>query len=127
MGTKMALLDRSQVIVQIDRIVWASLHASPATDAGVAIDIDNSIGPFRKRVHRADRDAWRIGAVIAALHQKVALDIGKLTDFDILDRCPKVPNRHVVFRFASGGAGMAADARVVVDDKAVLHAWGFYT
>jgi len=123
----MTLLDRAKIVVQIQRIVRTRLHASTATDACVAIDIDDSVRPFRKRMDWANRNAWRIRAVITALHQEVALDMRELADFDILDRRAEDSDRHLVLGLASGRAGMAADASVVVDDKAVLHARGFYT
>lgn len=123
----MTLLDRSKVVVQIKRIVRTGLHARAAANACVAIDIDDSIRPLRKSVDRTDRNARCVRAMVAPLHQKVALNIRKLADFDVLDRGSEVPDGHLVFGFACGRAGMAADAGVVVDDKAVLHARGFYT
>ena len=123
----MALLDRSQVIVQIKSVVRASLHARPAPDTRVPIYVHDPIGPLRKGIHRANRHAGRVRAVIAALYQKVALDVGKLADFDVLHRRSEVPDRHVVFCLARSRARMTADAGVVINDKAVLHAMGFYT
>ena len=65
--------------------------------------------------------------MVAALDQKAALNIGELADFDVLNRSSEIPDRHLVLGLASGRAGMAANTGVVVDDKAVLHARGFYT
>ena len=123
----MAFLDRPKIVVQIQRIIRTRLHARAAADASIPIDIHDPIGPLRKRIDRTNRHARRIRAMVAALNQKVALDIGELADFDVLDRCAEIPDRHLVLGFAGGRAGMAADAGVVVDDKAVLHAMGFYT
>ena len=43
MGLAVALLHRAEVFIQINGIVWAGLHARPAPNARVAIDVHDSI------------------------------------------------------------------------------------
>lgn len=103
------------------------MHARAASDACIAIHVDNAVRPLAECIHRANRYAGRIGAMVAALYQEVPLNIREFPHFDVLDRSPKAADGHVVFRFASGRAGMATDASIVIYDEAVLHARRFYT
>ena len=118
---EVALLDRAQILVQIERVVRAGLHAGAAADAGVPIDVDDAVRALFQRVDRADRHARRVGAVVAALNQEVALDLGKLADLDVLDVGSEAADRHVVLGFAGDRAGVAPDAGVLVDHEPVLH------
>ena len=122
MSAEVALLDRPKVVVKVERVVGAGLHAGPAADAGITIDVDDPVRPFRKSVYRADRDARRIRAMVAPLNQKVTLDPGVFPDLHILDGCTEVAYRNVVLLLAGGRAGMTADARLMVDDKAIMQA-----
>src|SRR5690606_23827719 len=116
---EMALLDRAEVIVQVDRVVRAGLHARAAADAGVAVDVHDAVGPFLQSVDRADLDARGVGAVVAAEHGEVAADVGITPLLDVLDRRAEVADGHAVLGFAGDGAGVAADAGVVVDEEAI--------
>jgi hypothetical protein len=51
----------------------------------------------------------------------MAPDVREAPYFDVLDPCAKVADGNSVLRFASDRAGMATDARLLVDHKAVLH------
>ena len=120
-GAEMAFLDGAKIIVEIQRIVGAGLHTCAATDAGVAIDVDNSIRAFLKRVDGTDRDAGRIGTLVAPEYGEVPAYVGELTEFGVLDRRPEVADRNVVLGCAGDGAGVAADAPRLIDDEAILH------
>ncbi len=63
--------------------------------------------------------------MIATVNEKIAARVGKLAFFDVLDPCPVDANRNIVFGFARYGAGMAADALALVDDKGVFRHVGF--
>jgi hypothetical protein len=45
----------------------------------------------------------------------------KLALFDVLNPCPKNPNRHLVLFFARDRASMAPDTTVLIYDKTVAH------
>lgn len=121
MRAEVALLNRLNVLVQINRVVRTRLHTSPATNACVTIDVDNPIFALRERIDRTDRYARRVGAMIAALNQEQPLNIGERANLGVLDRGPKPPDGDIVLGFAGDGAGMAADAGLLVDDEPVLH------
>ncbi len=120
-GAEVAFLNGAEVIVEVQRIVGAGLHTRPATDAGVAIDIDNSIRAFLERIDGTDRDAGRVGTLVAPKYGKVSANIRELTELGILDRGPEVADRNVVLSFASHCAGVAADAPRLIDDESKLH------
>ena len=63
--------------------------------------------------------------MIAAVDEKIAARVGKLAFFDVLDPCSVNAYWNVVFGFARYGAGMAADALALVDDKSVFRQPGF--
>ncbi len=63
--------------------------------------------------------------MIATIDEKIAARVGKLAFFDVLDPCSVNANRNVVFCFARHGAGMAANALALVDDKGVFRHVGF--
>ena len=120
-GTEVAFLYCAQVLVEVDGVIGAGLHAGTAADAGITIDVDDAVLAFFKGIDRADRHAWGIRAVIAPLDEKMPLDGGEGPLLDVLHGCPEIPNGHVVFRLAGNGTGVAADAVVVVDYEPVLH------
>ncbi len=120
-GAEVAFLDGAEIIVEVQRIVRAGLHTCPATDAGVAIDVDNSIRAFLKRVDGTDRDAGRVGTLVAPKYSEMSAYLRELTGFSVLDRRPEVADRNVVLGFTGHRAGVAADAAPMVHEKTVLH------
>src|SRR5262249_47248153 len=124
-GAVVALLDRPLVLVQIDRVVRARLHARAAADARISIDIHDPVRSLLEGVDRADLHARRVVAVVAAQNREVTTDLGIRPVLDVLHPRAEVPDRDIVLRLAGDRAGVAADAAVVVDEEAVLHAWGW--
>ena len=120
-GAEVAFLDGAEIIVEVQRIVRAGLHTCAATDTRVAIDVDNSIRAFLKRVDGTDRDAGRVGTLVAPKYGKVPADVGELTDLGVLHRRSEVADRNVVLGLAGDGAGVAADAPRLIDDEPILH------
>ena len=120
-GAEVAFLDGAEIIIEIQRIVRAGLHTCLAADAGVAIDVDDAIRAFLQRVDGTDRDAGRIGTLVAPKYGKVPADIGELTDLGVLHRRSEVADRNVVLGLASYGAGVAAYAPRLIDDEPILH------
>src|SRR6185369_2823084 len=120
-GAEVALLDRAELRVQVDRVVRAGLHAGATADADVAVEVDDPVLPLLEGVDRTDRHARRVRAVVAAEHGEVAADLGEAPLLDVLDPGPEAPDRDVVLLLARDRAGVAADAAAVVDDESVLH------
>ena len=125
-GTEVALLNRSAVLIEIKRIVRASLHAGPATDAGIPIQIDDAVGALIQSVDGADGDTGRIAAVVAAQHGKVPAHVREATLLGVLDPCAEAAYRHIVLGLAGHGASVAADAASMIDEKSVLHRASLY-
>ncbi len=120
---KMALLNRSQIFIQKERIVRAGLHTGPTTDTRVSVNINDAILSLRKGFNGANGHARRIRALVASLNQKIALDLWKFANFNVFDVRSKPANGNIVFRFAGNGAGMAPNTGFLVDYKPVLHRW----
>src|SRR5262249_24691215 len=116
-----ALLDRAELLVQVDRVVGARLHAGAAADADVAVDVDDAVAALVESRDRADRHARRVRAVVAAQHREMAAHFGEAPLLDVLDPGPEAADRDVVLLLARDRAGVAADAASMVDDEAVLH------
>jgi hypothetical protein len=120
MGTEVAFLRGARVAVDIQRIIRTALHASFAADANAVVDIDNSVGAFFQRVDRANGHAGSVRALVAAEYRKIATNFRKTPCLGVLHPSPEITDRNVVFGFAGYGAGVAADAAGLVDDKAEL-------
>src|SRR5262249_32674113 len=71
--------------IDVDRVVRARLEAGLAADAGVRIELDDAVGPLEHRRGRADRDARRLRAVVAAGDLEVAPRVRKDPLLDVLD------------------------------------------
>jgi hypothetical protein len=97
------------------------LHAGFAADAALVIEVDDTVVAPEQGDSRADFDARRIVAVVAAQHRKMAPGIRVHALFDVFDPGPIHPQRDVVFFFASHRAGMTADAAMLIDEKSVTH------
>src|SRR5205814_8578391 len=110
---------RMRVGVDIERIIGAGLHAGFAADTATAIEIHDAVLAFVERARRTNSDAWRVIAVIAAVHQKIAAGIGELAPLDVLDPCSIHSDGDIVFGFACNGAGMTADALALIHDETI--------
>jgi hypothetical protein len=121
MSAEIALLRGVGVRVDVQRVVRASLHTRLATDAAVAVEVHDAVVAPEQRGYRADRYARRVIAVVAAHHRKEAPRVGILAFLDVLDPGAKRSKWDFVFRFASYGASVAADALAMVDEEAVFH------
>ncbi len=118
-GAVVALLGGAGVLVQVERVVGAGLHAGAAADAGVAVEIDDRVRPLVQGDDRADLDAGRLVAVIAAQHREVAPHLREGALLDVLHPGSEVSDRDLVFRLARHRARMAADALSMVDHETV--------
>ena len=115
MSAVVALLGGIRIRVDVQGVVWASLHAGLAPDAPVSVEIHDAVVAAIQRGDRTDRYAGRILALVAAHHRKKAARIGILAFLDVLDPGAKRSKRDFVLRFASYGAGMTADALAMID------------
>jgi len=97
------------------------LHAGLAADASFVIEIDNSISPSKQRHRGTNFDARCVVAMIAAQHGEVAAGIGIAALFNVFHPCAIYTNGDVVLFLAGDGAGVTADAAVLVDEKSVAH------
>src|SRR6185369_5816842 len=109
------------VRVDVEGVVRTSLHARLAADAAVAVEIDDAVVAAKERRHRTDGDAWRIVAVIAAHHRKITPRVGILALLYVLHPRAEGADGDLMLGFAGDGAGMAADALAVVNQKAISH------
>ena len=107
--------------LNVKRIVGARLHAGLAADAALVVEVDDTVGATKKRNRRADLDARRVVAVIAAQHGEVAPRVWVLPFLDVLHPSTIHAERDVVLFFARHRAGVAADAAVLIDEKSVAH------
>ena len=121
MRTEVALLGGVRVGINVKRVVGAGLHARLATDAAVAVEVDDSVVAAEQRGHRTDRDARRVFAMVATKHRKESARVGILTLFDVFDPGAKRAKRDFVFGFAGYGAGVTANAFTMIDDEPVFH------
>ncbi len=110
------------VWVDVDGIVWTGLQTCLAANAEICIEADDAIFLLVHGCDRTDRHAGWILTVVAAGDLKVAICVGVLTRFRVLDPGSIDPDGDLVFRLAGNRTCMAADAASVVDDKAVVHA-----
>jgi hypothetical protein len=59
--------------------------------------------------------------VIAAQHRKVATHRGKRAALDVFHPRAEVADGHIVLGFARNSTGVATDAAIVINEKAILH------
>jgi hypothetical protein len=76
------------------------LQARFAANATVPIELDDAIGALIHGFDRADPNARRIAAVVAAGHLEVAPRVWELTGFCVLDPGAIDPERNLVFALA---------------------------
>ena len=121
MGVIVALGGCAGLRVDVKRIIRASLHARFAADAAIIVEINDAIITDEECLCRADSYTGRIGAMVAAGHGKHAPGIRKNALFGLFHEGAIDTNGHIVFRFASYRAGVAANAFAVVYNKSKFH------
>src|SRR5579863_583550 len=120
MGAIVALRGSMTVWINVKRVIGTRLHARLAANTTIGVKVNNAVRPFVQRLRRADSDARRVGAMIAAAYEKIAARIGKLTFLNVLNPCSINTDRRVMLRLARHGAGMAADTLALVDNEGVF-------
>ena len=96
-------------------------HAGLAADTALVIEVDDAVGSAKQRDSRANFDARRIVAMIAAQHREVTPGVGITALFNIFDPGAIYAERNVVFFLAGHRARMASwQARWIVAGKIAL-------
>ena len=107
--------------IDVERVIRARLHARLTADAALVIEVNDAVGAAKQRHRRANLDARRVVAVIAAQHRKVASGVWIDTLLDVFDPGPVNSHRDVMFFLTGNRAGMTADAAMLIDEKSVTH------
>ncbi len=118
---EVALLRGVVLRVDEDRIVRTGRDAGLAADADRFVEIDDAVRSLVHRRRRTSVGARWIFALIAARDLKRAAHVRKDADVGILHVGAVHGERHLVFRLAGRGAGVATDAAAVVDDFRPAH------
>jgi hypothetical protein len=121
-GAEVALLRAAGLLVEVEGVVGAGLHAGLAADADVLVEVDDAVRPLVEGSDRADRHAGGGGALVATQHGEVAADGREGADFGVLHPGPEVAQRDFVLGLAGDRTGVAADAAALVENESVLHA-----
>ncbi|HKR28446.1 MAG TPA: hypothetical protein VJS11_13375 [Acidobacteriaceae bacterium] len=93
------------------------MHAALATDASVAIKVDDAVGAPEQRPGRTDFNAGSGVAMIASQYSKMAARVGKRALFDVLDPGAKNTDGYFVLFLACDRTRVAADTSVLIDDE----------
>ena len=121
MSAEVTFLSGMIVGVDEDGIVGTSRHTCFAADADRFIEIHNAVGALEHRGGRTSGHTRRVRALVAPGDLMRSPCLRKDTYVDVFDVGARDANRHDIFRFTGGGAGVAADATRVVDYLGPLH------
>src|SRR5262249_60117914 len=110
---------RVRVGIDVERVVGTGLHARLAADAAAAIEVDDAVGAAVERHRRADGNARRVVAVVAAQHGEVTPRVGERALLDVLHPGAEGAQWHPVLFLAGHRAGVTADAATADDHEAV--------
>jgi hypothetical protein len=120
-GVEVAFSSGITIGIDVERVIWTSLHAGLTADAALVVKIHNPVGSAKKRDGGTNFNARSVIAMIAAEHREVSSRIWVAALFDILHPCAIHAHRDVMLFFARHRAGVTADATVLIDDKSVAH------
>jgi hypothetical protein len=90
-----------------------------ASDAAVAVEIDDAVVAAKQCSRRTYFNAGCVVAMVATHHAEMAAGVRKLTFFNVLDPGAEDPERDVMLFLAGDRARMTPDAAVVIDNEAV--------
>ena len=93
-------------------LVGARHGAIAASDAGIVVHSDETVGALRSGPGWAHWYAWRLSAVLAAGNQEQPFNVGKGAALDVEHAAPLDAGRSVGGMFTSDGASLSADAAV---------------
>ena len=121
MRAVIAFLRGVGIWIYVERVVRAGLHAGFATDASVAVEVDDAVISFVQRGDGTDRDARSVFAVVASEHREKSSSIRIDALFDVFDPSTKGAQWHLVFGLAGDCARVTADTFAMVYDETVFH------
>jgi hypothetical protein len=110
-----------RVWIDVQGVIRTSLHAAFASDAAIAIEIDNSVGTAIQRSRWTDLSAWSSVTMVAAHDAEVPTGVRELAFLDVLYPGTKDADGHVVFFFTCHRAGMTSDASILIEYESIAH------
>ncbi len=118
---EVALRGGMGVVIDVDRVVRTGLHARLAADASLIVEVHDAVVADEQRLRRACLDAGRVRAVIAPHDAHLAGRGRVLALLHVLDPRTELADWNVVLGLAGDGAGVAADARPLINGEAISH------
>lgn len=106
--------------IDVEGIIWTTLHASLTSDASLGIEIDDSVFPLPERRHWTDIGTGRVITVVAPHYREVPTRIREFPLFDILHPCLINPDWIVMFGLTSDRARVAANTPTVINYEAEI-------
>lgn len=116
----MTLSNRAAVGIDMNSVIWTSLHTGLATDANVGIEFYNPIVALVHCLYRADAYARWVCAMVAAGYLKMPARIGIGACFYVLHPGAIDAQGNFILALAGGGTGVATNALAVINDEAVI-------
>jgi len=120
MGAVVTLGDCVAVGIDVNCIVWTSLHTGLATDAYVGIEFYDTVVALVHGLYRADAYARRVCTMVAAGHLKMPARIGIGACFYVLYPGAINSQWDFVLALTGSGTGMTTNALAIIDDEAVI-------
>jgi hypothetical protein len=117
---KVALLGRVRIRIDEQLIVGTRRHAGAASDARIAVEVDDAVAPLEEGIGRTDADAGRVVALIAEHGKEEAFGVGERSLLDGLHPASVDADRNLVLGLAGDRAGVAADAFPQIDRETVI-------
>jgi hypothetical protein len=97
------------------------LHAGFAADAAAIVEVNDAIGARKERSNGTNRNAGRVGAVIASHHREESPRVREFSLLNVLHPRAVNADGDVVFRFTRDSTGMTADALAIIYDETEVH------
>jgi hypothetical protein len=107
--------------INIEGVIGAGLHAALAANTSLIVKVDDSVRTPVESFGGANGNAGGRIAVVTSHHSEVAAGVRVLALLHVLDPGAKDAHRHLVLFLARDGAGMTANAPVLINDEAVAH------
>src|SRR6185437_14790781 len=107
--------------IDIEGVIRAGLHAALAANTSLVVKVDDSVRTPVESFGGTNGDARGRIAVVTSHHSEMTAGVRVLALLHVLDPGAKDAHRHLVLFFAGDGAGMAANAPVLINDEAVAH------
>jgi hypothetical protein len=110
-----------RVLVDVNRVVGARLHATLAPDTTGVVEVDDPVGSLEERLRGTDLDARRIGAMVATHNRERPCGVWELSLVDVLDPGTELSYWNLVLRLAGDRACVTSDTGALIDREAISH------